>query len=464
MRVLLIRPNSSITAVTFPLGLGYVAAAARAAGHQVSLLDARRLRIDGREAARRALAFAPEAVGITGIHPEKAGVTELAAALRAVAPDLPLVLGGPLVSTSGADLVRQRVVDGAIAGEGERAFVDWLSARQGDRDWSRVPSLTWRSGDEARANEPGPFLTDLDAITPAWDLIDPPRYWKTFGRSTLNMLSRSRRNAAIFTSRGCPFGCLYCHNMFGRKFRPRSPASVLAEVEMLRQKFGVEEIELVDDCFNLDLARAKEIARGLARLRPRLHLSFSNGLRADRMDEELIDLLKAAGTYRINYAVESGSERIQKLAHKNLDLEKTRAIIAYTAGRGIFTLGYFMLGFPGETEEEMRRTIDFARASKLHAAGFFYVTPFAGTELARLFPLPPERAGTLEGHDYTSLGVNLSAVPDPRFQEIMRQAYRGFHFAPDRMWRTLRVVPKNLRTAWSVLVVGIMSLTDFRRF
>jgi radical SAM superfamily enzyme YgiQ (UPF0313 family) len=464
MRVLLIRPNSGIQAVTFPLGLGYIADAARAAGHEVSLLDARLLRLPAEEAARRALALAPDAVGVTGIHPEKAGVMELCAALRAAGLRAPVVLGGPLVATAGAELVGGGAAEAAIAGEGEAAFVAWLEALSGGRSPAEVPALIYRANGELRRNPPGPLLDDLDDRRPAWDLIDPPRYWSAFGRSTLNMLRRSRKSAAVFTSRGCPFGCLYCHNTFGRRFRPRSPESVLDEMRMLRERYGVREIEIVDDAFNVDLPRAKEIARRLAAEPARFHLSFSNGLRADYMDEELVDLLAAAGTYRINYAVETASPRLQKLIHKNLDLEKTERIIAHTAGRGIFTFGYFMLGFPTETEDELRATIAFALRSRLHAAGFFYVNPFPGTELARRYPppaLPPE---SRDRHDYTRMMVNMSEVSDECLLKTARQAYRRFHFAPGRMWRTFKVVPKNLRTAWSVLVVAILSLRDFRDF
>ncbi len=462
MKVVLIRPNSRLRATTLPLGMGYVGQAAREAGHEVSLIDARLRRLSPEAAAKEAAELRPDVMGISAIHFEKRGAVDLARALRKTAGDAPILLGGPLVSTSGEDLARDGTVDGAIIGEGETALLSYLEAL-GAGDLESVPSLIFKRGGDIRKNERADFIADVDRLVPAWDLIDPTRYWSLFGRNTQNLLRRSQRSATIFTSRGCPFGCIYCHNVFGKGFRARSPEAVMEEIERLVKDFGVRELEIVDDAFNVKLDRAKEIARSIIRSGLGLHISFSNGLRADRMDEELIDLLKRAGTYRINYAVETASPRLQKSIHKNLDLDKTQRIIEYTAGKGIFILGYFMLGFPTETESEMLMTVDYALASKCHAAGIFYVNPFPGTPLAELSPAP--RGGdAIEDMDYTSLMVNLSEVSDDRLRAISKDAYRRFHFSPDRMWRTFKVVPKNLRTAWSVAIVAALSVRDVGNF
>ncbi len=178
------------------------------------------------------------------------------------------------------------------------------------------------------------------------------------------------RCAPIFTSRGCPFGCIYCHNVFGKKFRARSAENVLDELSMLKREYNIGEIEIIDDCFNIDLSRAKEIARGIIDRKLDIAISFPNGIRADHMDKELVDLLKEAGTYRVYYAVETASPRLQKLIRKNVDLDRPKEIVDYTAAQGIMTCGFFMMGFPTETEEEIRMTIDYACRSKFHQVLF----------------------------------------------------------------------------------------------
>jgi radical SAM superfamily enzyme YgiQ (UPF0313 family) len=233
---------------------------------------------------------------------------------------------------------------------------------------------------------------------------------------------------------------------------------------MLKKDYGVEEIEIVDDAFNLDLKRAKQIAELIVRKNLKIHISFSNGLRADRMDEELIELLKRAGTYRINYAVESASPRIQKLIKKNLDLDKTVKIIEWTAARKIFTFGYFMLGFPTETEAEVKETINYAMKSELHAASFFYLNPFPNTELVKTWPMPDNWERAHVDMDYTAFSLNLSEVPDEVLKKLYKQAYRKFHFQPRRMWRTFKVVPKNWNTVRSVAVIAALSLRGLTNF
>jgi len=463
MKVFLVRPNSILRATTFPLGTGYIAESARRAGHEIELLDARLHRLTPEQVKNRVRAFRPDVIGVSAIHFEKKGAVDLAGRLQE-ATDVPIVVGGPLVSTSGREMVESNLVTGAIYGEGERAFNAFLEEKESGKDYSRVPGLIYRENGEVRENPPGDYITDIDDVVPAWDLIDPPQYFRTFGRSTLNMLRRSARSVSVFTSRGCPFGCIYCHNTFGKKFRARSPDAVLEEIKRLRHDYDIRELEIVDDAFNVNLDRAKEIAERLAREVPGLHISFSNGLRADRMDRELIDLLRRAGVYRINYAVESASPRIQKLIKKNLDLDKTREVISYTAEKNIFCLGYFMLGFPTETEDEMRATMEYGLNSDLHAAGIFYVTPFPGTELARAYPPPEDRVPALDKVDYTKMEFNMSPVSEEIVKHISHRFYREFHFSPRRMWRTFRVVPKNFRTLWSVAVVGVLSFRDFGNF
>lgn len=460
MKVLLIRPNSRMATMYMPVGMGYIADAVRKAGHEVSFLDARLLRLPPQKVAAYARDVAPDIIGFSCLHFEKQSLIEVARNIRQVLGPLPLVLGGPLVSTSGIELVDKGIIDVAFIGEGERSFCNYLEAMESGRAVHDLPGIIYLlDTGEVQSNPPGPFIENLDELSVAWDLIDIRKYFGFFSRSSMDILG-SGRCGTLFTSRGCPFRCIYCHNIFGKKFRARSPKSVLDEIVMLRREYGIQRIEIVDDIFNLDLERAKEIARGIIDLDFKLAISFPNGLRADRMDEELVDLLKEAGTYRLNYAVETASPRLQKMIRKNVDLEKTSHMISYTADKGIMTLCFFMLGFPTETEEEMNMTVDYALNSKLHGAQFFYVNPHPGTELAeKYYPVPLE-GDAVNDMGYFDLKINLSEVPDETLRRIMKSVYRRFYFSPSRMWRLFRIVPKNLRTLWSVVVVTQLSLRD----
>lgn len=462
MKLLLYRPNSQIKAATIPLGMGYLAHSARQAGHEVKLVDGRLERLSGRAAAQRALSENPEVVGVSAIHFEYESARSFCRELATAGHRGKTILGGPLVSTLGEEFVREGLVDAAVRGEGETALVQYLSALESGTGLPEVPGLLYLDRGEFRENPPRLF-EDLDQLEIAWDLIHPPRYFKS-GRHTLSMLRRSHQSLSLFTSRGCPFGCIYCHNVFGKKFRRRSPESVIEELQRLKRDYGVEEVEFVDDAFNLDLPRAKTIAAMILEQDLKLHLSFSNGLRADRMDQELLDLLKRAGTYRINYAVETACPRLQKLIHKNLDLERTARVVEWTADRGIFTLGYFMLGFPTETLEELTMTADYALRSKFHAAAFFHVNPFPNTELAKNFDLPPGWQESAADLSYDASPLNLSDVPDQVLRRTIKSLYRRFHFHPSRLWRAYQVTPKNWDTVRSVAIIAMLGLRDLKSF
>ena len=153
------------------------------------------------------------------------------------------------------------------------------------------------------------------------------------------------------------------------------------------------------------------------------------------MDKEMIVALRKAGTVMISYAVESASERIQKLIKKNLDLDKVNATIKETVRQGIFTHAFFMLGFPTETEEELNKTIDFAARTQLHTASFFIVTPFKATELWEFVPKEQRDKFTEKWFSFHGGYVNISEVSDKCLMTMRQKAYRKFFLNPLRVAR-----------------------------
>jgi radical SAM superfamily enzyme YgiQ (UPF0313 family) len=247
----------------------------------------------------------------------------------------------------------------------------------------------------------------------------------------------------IFTSRGCPYRCFYCHNLFGKRFRARSPENLIEEIQELRRRFGTNDLEVFDDISNFDQTRLSAILEGLlARdLHPRL--SFPNGIRADRIDENTIDLLQQVGPGEISIPIESATPRLQTLMKKRLDLHKASRTIELFAKRKFLTRGFFMMGFPTETEREMRATIDFACDSALHVGLFFTTIPYLRTELyemCRDLGKLPASNKTFE-FEYWGVPFNGSEVPDRRFRWLHRSAYLRFYADPVRLCRIARDRP-----------------------
>ena len=274
---------------------------------------------------------------------------------------------------------------------------------------------------------------------PAWDLVDHAKYHEV---PRGGVIYAHKEFATMFSSRACPWRCTYCHNSYGKTFRDRSADNVLAEMKLLVEDYGVKEFVFMDDIFNFRPERAKAVARGILDNGWKIKLTFPNGFRGDILDEELVDLLKAAGMYRCMIAVESAVPRIQKVMKKNLKIDKVRNIVDYVAKKGVMVHGAFMLGFPSETENEMEQTIEWARTSSFHTAAFFRVIPFKGTELFQQvehagFDLPTDWSA----YEPYQSDINLSEVQEQEILKLRKRAYRRFYLNPMRMWRIFKLIP-----------------------
>jgi radical SAM superfamily enzyme YgiQ (UPF0313 family) len=227
----------------------------------------------------------------------------------------------------------------------------------------------------------------------------------------------------------------------GKVFRKRSAESVLAEMEALRFRHGFKEFEILDDCFNLDRERMYEILKGVRGRIGDAMLHFPNALRSDILEPEDMRLFKEAGTVSACFAIETSSPRIQKMIHKNLNIQKASRVIDASVKAGIYSTGYFMIGFPTETYQEASETVRFAARSTLHRALFFNPMPFAGTELAEMAADVLKQKNLLDPcvMNYHVNTLNISAMTDQELQKISKEAYRSFYINPKRVFRLIRL-------------------------
>jgi anaerobic magnesium-protoporphyrin IX monomethyl ester cyclase len=423
----------------------YLASFLRAAqpGHDQRILDLRCER-DPSESLRRLVGeFSPAIVAVSALTCEAESLHRVACEAKSRDPNTLVVAGGPHISACTDDIIADENVDVLVVGEGEEAFADVV------RSWSDggaargIPGTAWRQDGEVHWGAQRPPVADLDALPyPAWDLVDIDRYAR-FGRAG-NL--RRGRFMPLFTSRGCPYQCVYCHNIFGKRFRARSANNVLEEVRQLTGRYGIRDIEIYDDIFNQDLPRAKVICEGLLRMDEDYRLAFPNGVRADRMDRELIGLLAQAGTTNLAVAVETASPRLQRAIHKNLNLDRVNEAITWADRDGIVTNGYFMLGFPTETRDEIQQTIHYAAHTDLYFASFFIVTPYPGTCLWD-DTVKARGASSLDFRQYNYLSgyFNLSDVEGDELRRLQREAY--WRFYTRKAFKILAATPR-LRLDW----------------
>ncbi|MDP8256683.1 MAG: radical SAM protein [Candidatus Alcyoniella australis] len=474
LRVLFVRqskPHFEVN-VTHPLGPMSVAAYVREHNNaEVEIFDNRLLNLPLDELLQRVVDWRPDVLAATAMTFEAPELHRFLARARQLLPNTPQVVGGIHATNNPEAIVRGAAqgsrfehsgarpgaADVAVIGEGEQTLSEILAAYESGRNPSDIPGTAVLRDDELLLGAPREVIADLDCMPwPAYDLIDVPRY---FGKLMGDLLYNRPEQMSIQTSRGCPYGCTYCHNLFGRRFRPRSAQSALDEIQMLVQDYGVRELHIQDDVFNLDLDRAKAICRGIVERGLDLVLAFPNGVRGDRMDDELLELMWRAGTRRLSLAIETVDPQIQREIDKNLDVDMVAQYMAKAARMGMLVKGFFMLGFPGETEEQIRATIEFARRTHSHIANFSRVVPNPATELGRRVAAqrgPIDVCWEEFTYDYSS--INLSAVSDERFERLMRLAYQRYMLSPRRVWGLIRLFPNKLRFFWRYAGLLIIKL------
>lgn len=454
MNVLLVRAKPDFTDMIYglPVGLAFVAAHARQAGHRVAVADLALSR-STTEADERLISrlreTKPDVVGFTAMTVEYRSAARAARLVREHLPSATVVFGGQHPTVRAAETAAEPFCDGVVRGEGEEVFSALLGGLESGADLSKLRGLAFRRDGEVVLTEPHPLVEDLDTLPwPAYDLLEMERYFRANSARTS---PKHRRVVQLFTSRGCPWHCCYCHDLFGKRFRGRSPENVVAEMKMLQETWRIREFMIDDDVFNFDIRRAKRIFELIPAEGVKATFQFNNGLRLEHFDEDLVRRMAAAGTHFIAVAIESASPRIQKMIRKHVHLDRAARTLSWMRKYGIRTLGFFMLGFPTETREEIEETIRCAAALDLDEALFSIATPYPGTELSRQVD-----AMGLYDPDRVSLGgEGFSALKTDQFdfatlKDFQRRAYRTFFLAKGR-W--LRMLPRllNVRTSWKYL-------------
>ena len=399
----------------------------------------------------------PDLVGLSAMTCEAGLLHEVVAELNGRLPWVPVIVGGPHGSVAWPMVLEDPGVDLVVLGEAEDTVVELLPLIGQPDLLAAVAGIAFRDpqGVPTRSAERPP-IADLDAAPePAWDLVDLRAYREL---PSWNGVRKEPFHAPVLTSRGCPYGCRFCHGLFGRQVRVRSPEHVLAELCLLYERDGVREFHIIDDIFNLDPDRAGRICDGIVAEGLDIAIAFPNGLRADILEPTLIEKLERAGTYKIHFGFESSSPRLQQLTGKGLDIPRALATISQVARTRILVGAYFMLGLPTETEEEARATIACAASSDLDAAYFFKTTLYPGTELGDEEGRDELSPAALADYHFFSSDRSNTIIPAPVLNGLLLEAQARFWLRPRRLWRSFRKAPRKLEHLRSLLAMAAMLL------
>lgn len=378
--------------------------------------------------------FKPSIVGFSTLSCESSLMHKLADITKTINRDTVVLVGGPHATLLKDRLLTDKNIDIGVIGEADDTIIDILRAFLDEKPLEDVNGIAYRKGANTFLTAPRQKLEEIDEYTIIPEVFDKIPIDEYSRYKNWSGARKRKRYIPILSSRGCPYGCTFCtsRNIFGQSFRARSPQNVFNEILELSEQCSTNEIHFFDDIFNYDKERAKAICSLLINSGRRWHIAFPNGLRTDKIDDDLMDHLKKAGTYKIHYGIETVTPRLQQTIGKYLDMDRVEEVIGRTVSRGIIASGYFILGFPGETQKEMLDTVDFAVNSSLDNAFFFKFTDFSRTcrnieEEKELHFYPANRIDSTEPEKQLNI-IILQA--QQRFYLSIRRILRGFFRAP----------------------------------
>jgi len=329
----------------------------------------------------------PDIVGVAGPFTSQIDntlkVVELA---KQVNPKILTVVGGPHVSTVPKEFLEEaKSVDIAVTGEGEYTLLEVAQYFEDKKPLDEILGIAYRQDGVVTLNAARPFVENLDELPyPAYHLVDMEYY---LSNKKIGYRSFQNRAISMVTSRGCPFNCCFCavHLHMGKGFRAHSAKYVLNHIQHVVDTYGVKNIFFEDDNLTLDLKRFETICDGLIERKIKIRWETPNGIRADRLNMELLKKMKKSGAVSIFVGVESGDQEIlNKVVCKSLDLNRVVEFAKNAKQIGLKTGAFYIIGFPGEKKENMQRTVDFAlRLKRDYDVGMhlFTATPSYGTRL-----------------------------------------------------------------------------------
>lgn len=420
-------------AVQPPLGMCYIAALLEKYDYQVSILDANLLGLTPEKVIEKALKVKPDLIGLYSTTMGYNKVRDLAKTLKSKRPEIPIVVGGPHVSGMAEETLQETCFDYGVIGEGEITVLELIKALEENKNLREVDGLVYRKEGKVVRNSPRKMIENLDTLPfPARHLLPPLKRYHLKA-----MITKRFPATHIFTSRGCPYNCIFCGHSFGKKLRFHSPEYVVNEMEELAKKCGIKEITINDDTFTVSKKRVYIICELLRK--KRLGIVWSCLIRVDNVDKPLLKAMKRAGCWLVQPGIESGNQEVLDFIRKDITLEEARNACRWAKEVGIQVKDSFILGHPRETRETIEETIEFAKSLKTHFAAFALMTPYPGTELWQI----ADQYGTLDKSDLSKLvpSIQASFVPFGLTAEYLKkkqaEAYRRCYLNPGMIARHL---------------------------
>lgn len=360
-----------------PLGLALIAGYLEEyTSFKVEIIDAlaQKLSMQELETQIQQISPSPDVIGITTTTFTLIDVQNIANIVKKINKNIHVVLGGSHVGIYPQETLAYKEVDSVVIGEGEVTFCELVKHLANGKSLEGVKGVGFKKNGKIFINQPREYIQDLNSLPfPARHLLPLNKYYSIHGQK--------EKMTTMFTSRGCPYNCLFCYHAFGKKFRFRNPKNVIDELQEIIN-LGIKEVFFFDDLFTVK----KDVVMGICDeiIKRKLDIIWEIRARINTVDKEMLQKLKSAGCIRISYGVEAGTDRILKVLRKGITTEQVIEVFKLTKASGLITYADFMIGSPGETKEEILETIRFAQKINPDFAQFSITTPYPNTDLYQL--------------------------------------------------------------------------------
>jgi radical SAM superfamily enzyme YgiQ (UPF0313 family) len=402
-----------------PIGLAYLAAVVEKAGHELTVLDCPAIGMDQDELKRKLEAFQPDLVGVTSMTPTIQSAVQSTRAAKEACPDAIVVIGGPHATFMDKQILNDEPsVDIVARGEGEETLLDLAQYATEQKNLQDVLGITFRNGKDTIQTPSRPAIRNLDELPyPAYSHFTLEKYL-LYGKLFL----------PVITSRGCPFQCAFCttSRILGKEYRARSPKNIVDELEHIEKVYHADSFTFYDDTLTLDKGRIFKICDEIKARR--INIPWDCQTRVDQVSKEILTKMKETGCQQVFFGVESGCQTILDAVNKRTTVEQNEKAIRMAKEAGLFVSISIILGYPGETKDMLKQTLDFIRRTEPDDVYICIATPYPGTELRRVV----EENGWNMSPDWSQYNTVTPVFENPNLsdeevKELRRTFYDSFY-------------------------------------
>lgn len=420
-----------------PYGILSIAAVLESHGHLVKIVDAdsrRGMALD--ELKQTVIDFDPHVIGMTVYSIGRDMAVQTAEHIKSYF-SAPVVAGGPHIMTFPEDLAPFDCFDILAYGEGEYTMLDIVSHYSGEKELNNIEGILYKKDGEIVQTSHRTLIEDLDTLPyPAFHLLDGLSDY-----APMQLLYKRLPVLTLISGRGCPYGCIFCNSIWGKKVRMNSPSYIMGLVKKMITDFGIREIMFYEDTFCIKKERIDKLCDML--IEEGLDVIWSCSANVKTLDKPLLEKMKQAGCWLISMGIESGNDEVLNFIRKPVRVEQAKSICQWADEAGLKIRGFFILGHPIDTKETIRQTIDFAKSLPLFTINLTILQLLPGSKVREI------------AHDYgevnydLSLGTGhpretLSFVPRGLTAEYLikmqRRGYSEFFLRPKQIWRLLRSI------------------------